>query len=351
MLIKIVLIITFFITLLVASWQILKFRNLPNFYLGLFSLFFSVSILYVLGVNFLHKTEYNFLILIPFNLVFFPLYFLMRYVNRFLLIQVFSKNWLQILLFLSFFELSSYLLPLGAWLFTGIYNTDLTAFLFKIKHFFMLILMPLGLYIFVMIRKPLKANFEKKQEDILRFSWLNEFSWLILGLLILIETPVFAYFLKVRHFNWFVLQCVAGAGMVNYMLLKNWILQSQIIEKNKQSQVTEQPELNRHFQQIIAFFEQEKLYRNPDLRIVEIAERLALSPNYVSKIINENAQIGFSDFVNRFRVAEVIEKLENQEHLKKNIFALAQESGFKSKSTFQTVFKKITGKTPTEFLG
>jgi AraC-like DNA-binding protein len=59
--------------------------------------------------------------------------------------------------------------------------------------------------------------------------------------------------------------------------------------------------------------------------------------------------MGFNDFVNTFRVNAVIEKINRQEYLTKNITTLAEEAGFRSKSTFHTAFKKITGKTPKEY--
>jgi AraC-like DNA-binding protein len=101
---------------------------------------------------------------------------------------------------------------------------------------------------------------------------------------------------------------------------------------------------------ILNFVQAESMYLNPELRITDLAEKISLSPNYVSKIINENAGMNFNDFVNQYRVNEVIGKFRNKEHLKKSIYALAQESGFKSKSTFQTAFRKSTGRTPTEYL-
>lgn len=114
--------------------------------------------------------------------------------------------------------------------------------------------------------------------------------------------------------------------------------------------LAENVESNKYYEIILQLFNNEKIYRNQQLRIADIAERVELSPNYVSTIINENASVGFNELVNQYRIIEVIEKFRNNEHQIKSIAALAEEAGFGSKSTFQAAFKKQTGKTPTEFL-
>ncbi len=190
----------------------------------------------------------------------------------------------------------------------------------------------------------------KTIDDILRIKWIGEFIVLLSILVFVIVLPEIAYFFKLRSFILFVIQGAVGAAVVVFMGLRN--LNIQVVSAIETAKETNSynPETNRNFNLIKHLFENEKIYTNSELRISDIAEKISLSPNYVSKIINENAKVGFNDFVNQYRVNEVIEKLKNKEYLKKNILALAQEAGFKSKSTFQTVFKKVTEKTPTQFI-
>lgn len=95
--------------------------------------------------------------------------------------------------------------------------------------------------------------------------------------------------------------------------------------------------------------ESEKPYRDTDLTLVQLAAQLHLSPNTVSQTINSVAGKSFYQYINDFRIKEFIETARLPENQKFTLIALAYESGFKSKTTFNKYFKDTTGKTPTEF--
>ena len=77
---------------------------------------------------------------------------------------------------------------------------------------------------------------------------------------------------------------------------------------------------------------------------------LGVLPNHLSQIINQYEEKNFYDFVNSYRVEEFITLAKKDIDKNFNLLGLAYESGFNSKSSFNQVFKKITGKTPSEFL-
>jgi len=92
----------------------------------------------------------------------------------------------------------------------------------------------------------------------------------------------------------------------------------------------------------------DKLYLNPNLSLSQLAYHINIPPYYLSmifKFLNTN----FYDYINSYRVKEVIEKLSDEKNDKYNIVALAFESGFNSKASFQRIFKNHTGMTPTEY--
>jgi len=348
---KILLIAIFVLTCFIGLWHFIKVpKNQSNIFLGVFILFFALSILHVVNVNAFFQTKYNPLILVPLNLIFFPFYFLLRYFDSFLSYQVFNNAFEKTILFISFIELSANLLPLGAWIYTQDFDLNLISFIFGIKRIFVFLLLPFGIYTLLILYRNVKTHNSKIDDDKLRLKWIREMIVLISVLMIVISIPEISYYFKFRSFSLFVIQCVVGAVIVSYIGIRN--LNIQVISAIETAKETNSynPETNRNFKLILQLFENEKVYTNPDLRISDIAEKISLSPNYVSKIINENANMGFNDFVNKYRVHEVIEKLKNKEYLRKNIFSLAQEAGFNSKSTFQTVFKKVTDKTPTQFI-
>jgi putative ABC transport system permease protein len=90
-------------------------------------------------------------------------------------------------------------------------------------------------------------------------------------------------------------------------------------------------------------------YQDPELNLRSLAEKLNLHPNELSRIINTVLKKSFNDFVNEYRVAEVVRKMHDPgfDHL--TLLGIAFESGFNSKTTFNRTFKEITGKSPTEY--
>ncbi len=93
-----------------------------------------------------------------------------------------------------------------------------------------------------------------------------------------------------------------------------------------------------------------KLYLNPDLSLKDLASYLELPANYVSQLLNLGFQKNFSEYVNTFRVNEFKERVLQEENKGLTIMAVAYDSGFNSKTVFNTFFKKIEGITPNAYL-
>jgi AraC-like DNA-binding protein len=69
----------------------------------------------------------------------------------------------------------------------------------------------------------------------------------------------------------------------------------------------------------------------------------------VSQAINDGMKKNFYDLVNSYRVEEAKRLLMDEKNNNFTILSVGFEAGFNSKTTFNTVFKKFTGLTPTEF--
>ena len=95
---------------------------------------------------------------------------------------------------------------------------------------------------------------------------------------------------------------------------------------------------------------EEKLYIKPELNLGELANYLKTSKNKLSQVINEQANKTFNDYVNAYRVNQAKEMIDDQSHRHLTLLAIAYDSGFSSKSTFNRVFKKQEGITPSEYL-
>lgn len=95
--------------------------------------------------------------------------------------------------------------------------------------------------------------------------------------------------------------------------------------------------------------EREKIYQNPELKLTDLAAHLELSPHYLSQLLNIHVGENFYDFINRRRVEEFKESLNDPTKQHFNLLGLAYEAGFNSKAAFNNAFKKYTGMTPSEF--
>jgi AraC-like DNA-binding protein len=108
-------------------------------------------------------------------------------------------------------------------------------------------------------------------------------------------------------------------------------------------------EMEKHLLKLDELMKENKVFTNPDLRLATLAEHLNLSSHLVSKLINEKFGKSFTDYVNEYRVKEFQDRINDPKFSALTIYGIALEVGFNSKSSFNTVFKKITGKTPSEY--
>ena len=134
-------------------------------------------------------------------------------------------------------------------------------------------------------------------------------------------------------------------------------------EKTKNIELVEPQEENKYqksglkdaeaetlHQQMCSLMEKEKPYLEPKLSLGQLAEMLGVAANKLSQVINQYEEKNFYDFVNGYRVQEFIVRAQNDKNKNLNLLGIAYGSGFNSKSSFNQVFKKFMGETPTSYL-
>ena len=104
-----------------------------------------------------------------------------------------------------------------------------------------------------------------------------------------------------------------------------------------------------YLQQLQQLMENGKVYTDSDLTLTQLAERLSITPHNLSEVINTRLQQNFFDFINTYRLEQVKKDLVDpaKKHLK--ILSMAFDAGFNSKAAFNTIFKKATQLTPSEY--
>lgn len=104
----------------------------------------------------------------------------------------------------------------------------------------------------------------------------------------------------------------------------------------------------KKYKSLLKLMQEQKPYLEPKLTLNDLSNLLDTSPNHLSQIINQYEQQNFNDFVNKYRIEEFIERASQNKGF--SFLAHALDSGFNSKTTFNTAFKKQKGVTPSQFL-
>ncbi len=90
-----------------------------------------------------------------------------------------------------------------------------------------------------------------------------------------------------------------------------------------------------------------EMFLDENLSLPQLAECLDISPHQLSQFLNTRLNKNFKMFVNEYRIAKAKELLVRDKDAK--VLAIALDVGFKSKSTFNAAFLKVTGATPSEY--
>lgn len=98
------------------------------------------------------------------------------------------------------------------------------------------------------------------------------------------------------------------------------------------------------------FIDTEKPYLNPSVTLRLLADHINIHPNHLSWVLNQSIGQNFNEFINHLRI-EYFKKIvldPSNSHI--SLLGLAYESGFNSKTVFNTHFKKMEGMTPSQYL-
>jgi ABC-type antimicrobial peptide transport system permease subunit/AraC-like DNA-binding protein len=92
-----------------------------------------------------------------------------------------------------------------------------------------------------------------------------------------------------------------------------------------------------------------RYYQDPELSLGSLAEKLDLHTHELSRILNTVLKKSFNDFINEYRIADFVQKMRDPAYDHITLLGIAYESGFNSQSSFNRIFKHMTGKSPVEY--
>lgn len=146
----------------------------------------------------------------------------------------------------------------------------------------------------------------------------------------------------------FVLVCTLVFTSMRYFANFEAVRQKEVKEAPKKS--TQEKLLNPEYaEKIDSIMRSQKTYLNPELTLDMLADTLSIPAKDLSMIINRHFNLNFYEFVNGYRIEEAQKRLIDPANKEKTITDIYLEVGFNSKSVFNTFFKKLVGKTPSEY--
>jgi len=110
---------------------------------------------------------------------------------------------------------------------------------------------------------------------------------------------------------------------------------------------TEQVEVLKD--KVIKLLEEEKIHLSENLSLGEMAFQVGVTDKKLSELLNKHLNTNFYNLVNEYRVGEVKKRLCDESSSKYTLLAIAFESGFQSKASFNRIFKQKTGLSPAEY--
>jgi ligand-binding sensor domain-containing protein/AraC-like DNA-binding protein len=158
---------------------------------------------------------------------------------------------------------------------------------------------------------------------------------------------ILPYFYQTAPF-YFLLLAGSVAAAAGLFFVRRRLDRRRRQDKYRLSTLTD-GKLKEYMARLERAMEMEKLYLDPDLTLVKLAESAGIPAKHLSQLINERYELNFNDFINRQRVEEAKRKLLDPAAREFKLLRIAFESGFNSKSVFNSAFKKITGLSPSEF--
>jgi AraC-like DNA-binding protein len=213
------------------------------------------------------------------------------------------------------------------------------------------------------INKRLKAYQKLVQAELsntedVNISWIRFFMTIFLLINIFFLFNLFVV-IHLDNIRWMEKTIAVIFSISIYALGFKGILQKEIfhtgveeIAEIENNAPTTPPENKFDAQQVndlLLYMEQKKPYLDPELSLTTLAKQFGVNRGQLSQLINEGIGDNFYNFVNKYRVEQVKKFMTDPQLKNYNMLGLALEAGFKSKSTFNLIFKRFTGLTPTEF--
>ena len=156
------------------------------------------------------------------------------------------------------------------------------------------------------------------------------------------------YYSELNDTLYYLLTCVIWSLISYFINRQEQVLGSLTTRSHQDAETAPENEENPHqfTLQLHRIFEEEHLYLNPKLTIMDLAQAIGTNRTYISNYLNNVLGTTFFDYVNQYRLSYAEQLLRQT---KMSIEEIADRSGFNSRSTFRRAFLKRFGCAPSHY--
>ncbi len=278
------------------------------------------------------------------------------------LIKKTLKHFIPAVLFLVFIAMPTLLYSIFKLDVLSYVISEYIVVLIKIDDIYLILYLILSLQLLSKYRRALKGKYSNVSQ--------HDYNWIKIMLngalfIISIDLIIRMYELFYKDFIWYqdylivatmiILVVYLGYNGVNQskVLLPDFLLREAepIIDKSKEVSFsnTKKEEFELLKTKLETVLTTNKPYLDENLTLGKLAEQLSTTDKKLSTLLNQFMDTTFYDLINKYRVAATIEKMPLEAYKKYNLFGIACECGFKSRTSFGRIFKKETGYSPSAY--
>jgi AraC-like DNA-binding protein len=133
------------------------------------------------------------------------------------------------------------------------------------------------------------------------------------------------------------------------ILLPNFLVNESASKKQDYLFGIDKEELEQLKTRLEDVLVKDKAYLDQDLTLNKLADLIPTNNKKLSGFINQHLNTSFYDLINAYRVEAVKEKMNSENYDHMTLLGMAYDSGFNSKSSFNRIFKKETGLSPSSY--
>lgn len=214
-----------------------------------------------------------------------------------------------------------------------------------------------AIQLYVIFRKQIQQYFSDAYS--LQLNWIRNFLYIctFLFLFDLFQSTINAFIVELSWTqNWWY-QILSAVSII-YIGISGYFTDTSILQE---MDIGFAPRSNRTINQQDPIIQKGKIkldkiiddhqpYLNPNLNLSELAELMQMSSSALSELINIGYGVNFNDFVNAYRIKSFKSMIDKGRHQQLSLVGIALDCGFNSKATFNRVFRRQVGMSPSEYL-